>query len=105
MPNILRWNEIRKPGRETDPDHGFWDVRIMAEGDSWFTLGGLPQQCNLLDSLAVPKRTLIVSLVKPGDKIRSMAKMWENRALHQAMDAGPPKFLLRLGSHSIERRR
>lgn len=92
MPNILRWNEIRKPGRDTDPDHGFWDVRIMAEGDSWFTLGGLPQQCNLLNSLAVPNRTLIVSLAKPGDKIRSMANMWENRALHQAMDAGPPKF-------------
>ena len=92
MPDILRWTDIRKPGQKTDPDHGSWKFRIMAEGDSWFTLGGLPQQCNLLQSLSVPKNTIIVSLAKPGDKIRGMAKIWENRALHQAMDAGPPKF-------------
>ena len=92
MPNILRWTEIRKPGRNTDPDHGSWKFRIMAEGDSWFTMGGLPEQCNLLQSLDLPKTTIIVSLAKPGDKIRSIAKIWENNALHQAMDAGPPKF-------------
>jgi lysophospholipase L1-like esterase len=92
MTKILRWTEIRKPGRETDPDHGSWRFRIMAEGDSWFTLGGLPEQCNLLQSLDLPNNTIIVSLAKPGDKIRSMAKIWENKALHQSMDAGPPKF-------------
>ncbi|MEO6072281.1 MAG: SGNH/GDSL hydrolase family protein [Burkholderiales bacterium] len=92
MPKILRWNEIRKPGQETDPDHGFWKFRIMAEGDSWFTLGGLPEQWNLLQSMTLPNRTIIVSLAKPGDTIRSMADIWKNKALHQSMDAGPPKF-------------
>lgn len=92
MPKILRWIEIRKPGQETDPDHGFWQHRILAEGDSWFTLGGLPEQCNLLQSMTLPDRSIIVSLAKPGDTIRSMADIWKNKALHQSMDAGPPKF-------------
>ena len=92
MASILHWIDIRRPGKDTNPDDAFWQTRILAEGDSWFTLGGLPEQCNLLQSLTLPNRTIIVSLAKPGDTIRSMAEIWKNQALHQAMDAGPPKF-------------
>ena len=70
MASILHWIDIRRPGKDTNPDDAFWQTRILAEGDSWFTLGGLPEQCNLLQSLTLPNRTIIVSLAKPGDTIR-----------------------------------
>ena len=45
-----------------------------------------------MQSLQLPDTTIIVSLAKPGDKIRSMEKICKNDALYQSMDAGPPKF-------------
>ncbi|HSI60508.1 MAG TPA: hypothetical protein VLA16_23320 [Ideonella sp.] len=48
--------------------------RLLAEGDSWFTLGGLnlPQNSNLLFELEVGTSTAIVNCAQPGDTLQRM---------------------------------
>ncbi len=48
--------------------------RLLAEGDSWFTLGSLnlPKNSNLLFELEVRTRTIIVNCAYPGDTLRRM---------------------------------
>jgi len=48
--------------------------RLLAEGDSWFTLGGLnlPQNSNLLFELEVRTSTVIVNCAYPGDTLQRM---------------------------------
>lgn len=48
--------------------------RLLAEGDSWFTLGSLnvPQNSNLLFELELRTSTVIVSCAYPGDTLRRM---------------------------------
>jgi lysophospholipase L1-like esterase len=61
--------------------------RILAEGDSWFSLSGYPKIENVLFELdfnpGTEEKTLIVNIAKPGDEIVRMAspehvKVFEN---------------------------
>lgn len=66
----------------------FPGARLLAEGDSWFTLNttplpGKPQ--NLLHQLRFHKATEIINLARPGDHIRRMAAIASNPALAQAL--------------------
>lgn|GEM_PF-294030 len=66
----------------------FPSARLLAEGDSWFTLNtsplpGKPQ--NLLHQLRFHKATEIINLARPGDHIRRMARIASNPALNQAL--------------------
>lgn len=47
---------------------------LLAEGDSWFTLGSLnvPQNSNLLYALELQTSTIIVNCAYPGDALRRM---------------------------------
>ena len=49
--------------------------RFLAEGDSWFTIGGLnlPNNANVLFALDLCVSTAIVSCAYPGDTLRHMA--------------------------------
>jgi hypothetical protein len=46
-----------------------YDHRLLAEGDSWFTLGGLPTS-NLLFSMKFDASAIIVNCGSPSDTIR-----------------------------------
>lgn len=83
--NILRWIDIEPSRRETNPDHRFYRHKVLAEGDSWFTIGGVPVW-NLLYSLEFPATNIIVTLAKPGDTLKSMAEICNNSELRFAMD-------------------
>ena len=52
-------------------------VRILAEGDSWFSIGGFPGS-NLLFPLRLPRPAILVSLAQPGDTIRRMSSIASN---------------------------
>jgi len=78
-PTILTWRDLDFEGWPQFPD-----LRLLAEGDSWFTLSGVPAY-NLLFELRFPKPTCIVNCGQPGDTIRHMAELCRNRALREAL--------------------
>lgn len=83
-PNVIAWDRIETGDRECDPGSGDYRWRLLAEGDSWFTLGGLPTS-NLLFSLELAASAIVVNCALPGDTIRHMAEIAANRELQAAM--------------------
>ncbi len=79
-PNIVLWQDIERSNPRTNPDDPRYRFRLLAEGDSWFTLGGLPMT-SLIRSLDLPDDAIIVSIAKPGDKLVSMAEICNNAVL------------------------
>lgn len=59
------------------PDDPFYDWRLLAEGDSWFTVGAIPSS-NLLYELRLKQRTVILNLGYPGDTIANVAQLSAN---------------------------
>jgi len=57
---------------------------ILAEGDSWFSIGGFPPS-NLLYSLRFRRHTMVVSCAKPGDTVVRMAKLVGSKAFKKAL--------------------
>lgn len=68
---IIRYGDIDKRFPERDPDSRMYQCRVLAEGDSWFTLGAVPSG-NLLFHIQVTKPTALVSIAEPGDTIIGM---------------------------------
>jgi hypothetical protein len=82
-PNLVLWSTIdRRLRPETNPQR--FARRVLAEGDSWFTVGGEPPW-NLLHSIDYPDDNIVVSLAKPGDTLRSMADICNNPELTRAL--------------------
>jgi lysophospholipase L1-like esterase len=65
-------------------NHPFVDQRFLAEGDSWFTIGGVPVR-NLLMGLRFQRSTLIVNAALPGDTMRNMSQLANNHAYRSAL--------------------
>ena len=79
-PDIVTWNEISS-------DEGFPSFpgqRFLAEGDSWFTMSGLPAY-NLLFELRFRDITQIVNCALPGDTIIHMSQLASNRHYREAL--------------------
>ncbi|MEP7183237.1 MAG: SGNH/GDSL hydrolase family protein [Betaproteobacteria bacterium] len=85
-PNVIAWDRLETGDRARDPDSGDYRWRLLAEGDSWFTLGGLPTS-NLLFTLEFPANAIVVNCALPGDTIRHMAEIAANRELQAAFSA------------------
>jgi len=70
-----------------DPDDtasAFVDQRILAEGDSWFTISGFPV-FNLLQELRFTRATEIVNCALPGDTIKNMRRIRSNLGYRNAL--------------------
>lgn len=70
-----------------DPDdtaNAFVDQRILAEGDSWFTISGFPV-FNLLQELRFGRATEIVNCALPADTIKNMRRIVSNRGYRVAL--------------------
>lgn len=59
------------------PDDPDYDWRILAEGDSWFTIGAIPSS-NLLYELRMKKSTVVLNLGYPGDTIANLSQLSSN---------------------------
>ncbi|HEY0664306.1 MAG TPA: hypothetical protein VGD18_06840, partial [Thiobacillaceae bacterium] len=59
------------------PDDPAYAWRLLAEGDSWFTVGAIPSS-NLLYELRLKKPTVVLNLGYPGDTIASVAQLSGN---------------------------
>jgi hypothetical protein len=82
-PEVMSWGVIDWSDPFHTPDSSLFEYRLLAEGDSWFTLGGIPTS-NLLFSLRFPRDTVIANCAYPGDTIRRMAALARDRALREA---------------------
>lgn len=81
-PYITTWDLFDLDGTATDPF--FYDSLILAEGDSWFTIGGLFAP-NLLMSLRFHKDTLVLNCASPGDTIVHMTALAHNYVYKEAL--------------------
>ena len=80
---IIRAGDIDKRFPERDPESALYKHRVLAEGDSWFTLGAVPGS-NVLFHIQTAQSTAVVSIAKPGDTIIHMgdpARMLQLRRL------------------------
>lgn len=80
---IIRHGDIDKRFPERDPDSRMYKFRVLAEGDSWFTLGAVPSS-NMLFHIQASKPTALVTIAEPGDTIMNMgdpARMLQLRRL------------------------
>lgn len=85
-PMIVTWRDLDFDSWPSSPD-----LRFLAEGDSWFTISGVPAY-NLLFELRFYKHTRIVNCGMPGDTIKHMAQICRNRDLREALATGGPRW-------------
>lgn len=90
-PNVISWTEIGNPDAgalpPTNPDDPLYAWRLLAEGDSWFSLGALPSS-NLLFDLKLARQSIVVNCATPGDTIRNMGQIAHNIGLSRMLRAG-----------------
>ncbi|RTL37781.1 MAG: hypothetical protein EKK53_20400 [Burkholderiales bacterium] len=60
-----------------DPSNAEYAWHLIAEGDSWFSLGGIPST-NLLADLRLPRWTQVFSVAQPGDTLKHMSDIAAN---------------------------
>jgi lysophospholipase L1-like esterase len=72
--------DIRPPDPRVNPHDPLYDWRILAEGDSWFSIGTIPSS-NLIFELRFPKWTLILNLAYPGETLIRIAELANNQDL------------------------
>jgi lysophospholipase L1-like esterase len=83
-PQVIHWSNIPVVHEGAHPNNSLYDYRLLAEGDSWFTLGGIPTS-NLLFSMKFNGFTVIVNCGTPGDTIKHMGQIVSNPDLRKAM--------------------
>ncbi|HUT41490.1 MAG TPA: hypothetical protein VM011_09130 [Gammaproteobacteria bacterium] len=81
-PHITTWDLFDLDDTAGDPF--FYDSLILAEGDSWFTIGGLFAP-NLLMSMRFHKETLILNCASPGDTIVHMSALAHNYVYKESL--------------------
>jgi hypothetical protein len=81
-PYITTWDLFDLDDTAADPF--FYDSLILAEGDSWFTIGGL-FSTNLLMSLRFHKATLVLKCASPGDTLVHMSALAHNHVYKEAL--------------------
>jgi lysophospholipase L1-like esterase len=90
MPKV----QVFKPADFDKPDapdlNGFNPV-LLAEGDSWFTLGAIPSY-NLLDGLDFPTFGAVINLAYPGDTVSAMEKVLKAGDAHRRIDVWASEF-------------
>ena len=62
--HVIGWDQRIVDSGPFNPDSPQCRYRLLAEGDSWFTLGGLPTS-NLLFSLRFPAPAIVVNCAVP----------------------------------------
>ena len=67
------------------PDLNQFNPVLLAEGDSWFTLGAIPAH-NMLESLDFPTWGAVINLAYPGDTVSSMEKALKAGDTHRRID-------------------
>jgi hypothetical protein len=62
----------------SSPGSAEFAYRILAEGDSWFTIGGIPSS-NLLYEMRLPQPGIVCNIAYPGDTLKHVAELARNQ--------------------------
>lgn len=84
--NVLRLEDVDPTEGFPSSDPAFFDHLVLAEGDSWFSIGGFPPS-NLLYGLRFRRHTMVVSCAAPGDTIVKMSNLVGSKQFRQALSA------------------
>lgn len=89
-PNVCSYEDVfESESVDFFCDPAFNKQLIIAEGDSWFTIGGNklkdPWFKNILFTLRFQEETLIVNLAQPGDTIKSISDMTRDRSFKDSI--------------------
>ena len=84
--HVVQWNDIQFGEPGSDPNDHFFRYRVLAEGDSWFSLRGIPSS-NLLFQMKLPRTTIVVNMGSPGATISKMAEIAADSELGKAMSS------------------
>jgi lysophospholipase L1-like esterase len=68
----------------SSPGSAEFAYRILSEGDSWFTIGGIPSS-NLLYEMRFPRQGIVVNIAYPGDTLGHIAQIASNRDLKKML--------------------
>lgn len=71
-----------EPGNS--PGSAEFAYRFLAEGDSWFTIGGIPSS-NLLYEMRFPQQGIVVNIAYPGDTLVHIADLASNNDLKKML--------------------
>jgi lysophospholipase L1-like esterase len=82
--NVLPVGEVDPHADFPSNDPTFFDHLLLAEGDSWFSIGGFPPS-NLLYGLRFRRRTMVASCASPGDTVTRMAEIARNEQFTAAL--------------------
>lgn len=81
--HLISFDEVGTSPENT-PSNPQYALRILAEGDSWFSMGAIPST-NLLSELRFAQGTIIVNAAYPGDTIRHMSEIADNLPLRRML--------------------
>lgn len=79
LADLLYPIQIGKGSPPADPMSAEYDWHLIAEGDSWFSIGGIPSS-NVLADLRLPRWTQVLNVAAPGDTIKNMSDILSNPA-------------------------
>lgn len=65
---VIHPGEIDIGARDPDRAPKNYAQLVLAEGDSWFSVGGVPAG-NILYQLDFPQKTMVVNIADPGDTL------------------------------------
>jgi len=89
---VINHGDLTQDSRFPDrnPDNPMYACRLLAEGDSWFTLGAVPSS-NILFNIETSKRAALVTIAFPGDTILRMGDPAHMQQLRRLLV--DPRFL------------
>lgn len=76
--DVVHPRDLSAGEASVSPFDAFYGFHILAEGDSWFTLGAIPSS-NLLYELRLAKWSQVFNLAYPGDTIKHIGDLTGNR--------------------------
>jgi lysophospholipase L1-like esterase len=68
----------------SSPGSAEFAFRLLAEGDSWFTIGGIPSS-NLLYEMRLPQSAIVCNIAYPGDTLTHIGDLARNRDLRKLL--------------------
>ncbi|MFG6416965.1 hypothetical protein ACG02S_24000 [Roseateles sp. DC23W] len=77
LADLLYPIQVDRGNPPASPTNAEYEWHLIAEGDSWFSIGGIPST-NVLSDLRLPRWTQVFNVAHPGDTIKNMSSIVTN---------------------------
>lgn len=82
--DLIHVRDLSRPDNPPNPIDPEYQWHLLAEGDSWFTIGAIPSS-NLLFELRLAQWTRILTIAYPGDTVIHMSDIASNKDLRKVL--------------------